>query len=188
MAKRQEKEKKENNLIRDFIIKILISLIMFLSFLIGIKQDKNFKNIIYDNVYNNNISFAKLSSIYNNVFGSIFPLKTATEETVMVFDDKLDYKSINTYKNGFILSLNRNLVPNMFNGMIVFIGDKEDYGKTVIVETEDKTQIWYSNLEETNLVIYDYIKKGDFIGEAKDNKLIMVFQKDGEYLDYKDFI
>lgn len=188
MVKRQKEEKKENSLIRNFLIKVLISLLLFLSFLIGIKKDKNFKNIIYEHIYNNNISFAKLSTMYNNAFGSIFPIKTPTDEIVMVFDDKLNYKSINTYKNGFILNLNNNLVPNIVNGMIVFIGNKDDYGKTVIVETEDKTQIWYSNLDITNLMIYDYIKKGDIVGEARDNKLIMVFQKDGEYLDYKEFI
>ena len=32
------------------------------------------------------------------------------------------------------------------------------------------------------------IEKGKLIGEVKDNKLYLVFSKDGKYLNYKDYI
>ena len=36
--------------------------------------------------------------------------------------------------------------------------------------------------------LWDYIEKGTLLGETKDNKLYLVFSKNGEYLNYKDYI
>ena len=36
--------------------------------------------------------------------------------------------------------------------------------------------------------LYDYIEKGSLIGEAKDEKIYLVFSKEGKYLDYKKYI
>ena len=36
--------------------------------------------------------------------------------------------------------------------------------------------------------MYDYLKKGSIIGEALDDKLVLVFTKDGKNLDYKKYI
>ena len=39
-----------------------------------------------------------------------------------------------------------------------------------------------------NLKLYDYIEKGELLGEAKDGKVYLVFSKEGKYLDYKNYI
>ena len=67
------------------------------------------------------------------------------------------------------------------------IGEKE-YGNTVIVQDDTGLEIWYSNINIGNITIYDYVKKGDYLGEAIDNKLIMIFKKDGEVEDYNKYI
>jgi len=36
--------------------------------------------------------------------------------------------------------------------------------------------------------MYDYLKAGDIVGETLDDKLYIVFMKDGKVLDYKDYI
>ena len=36
--------------------------------------------------------------------------------------------------------------------------------------------------------LYDYVEKGKLLGETKDNNLYLVYQKDGQYLDYKEYI
>ena len=36
--------------------------------------------------------------------------------------------------------------------------------------------------------MYDYVNKGDFLGEVKDNILYLVFEKDGVFLNYKEYI
>ena len=71
--------------------------------------------------------------------------------------------------------------------MVVFIGDKENYGKTVIIENLDGIQYWYGNISNTSLKLYDYVQNGDLVGEVKD-ELYMVFSREGSYLNYEEYI
>ena len=36
--------------------------------------------------------------------------------------------------------------------------------------------------------LYDYVEKGELLGETNNNTLFLTFQKNGEYLDYKKYI
>ena len=48
--------------------------------------------------------------------------------------------------------------------------------------------MWYGNLQNINVELYDYVEKGKLLGEAKGTNLYLVYQKDGEYVDYKEYI
>ena len=80
------------------------------------------------------------------------------------------------------------MVPSIESGIVVFMGEKEGYGNTIIIEQVNGVDVYYSNINPSNIKLYDYIEKGKLLGEVKDNKLYMVFQKDGKYLDYKKYI
>lgn len=43
-------------------------------------------------------------------------------------------------------------------------------------------------LPKKNIKMYDYVKKGDLIGEAKDKKIYLLFEEKGKFLDYKKYI
>ena len=68
------------------------------------------------------------------------------------------------------------------------MGEKEGYGNTVIIEQVNGIDVWYANIKSNDIKMYDYIEKGNLIGEANGKKLYMVFQKQGVYLDYKEYI
>ncbi len=76
----------------------------------------------------------------------------------------------------------------MNNGLVIYSGEKEGYGKTVIVQRADNIEIWYCNLNNIGANLYDYIKKGDTIGEVSESTLYLVFTKEGKTLDYKKYI
>ena len=78
-------------------------------------------------------------------------------------------------------------MPLLESGVVVYIGEKESLGHTIIVEQVDGIDTYYSNIN-SNIKLYDYVEKGELLGEAKDNTLFLTFQKNGEYLDYKEFI
>ena len=80
------------------------------------------------------------------------------------------------------------LVPNLESGMVIFVGEKENLGKTVIIEQVNGVEVWYSNLSSININIYDYVEKGSLIGEVSDQKLYLTFKKDGQILNYEDYI
>ena len=92
------------------------------------------------------------------------------------------------YEDGVLLEVDTNyLVPALKEGMIVFIGDKENYGKTIIVEDLDGVYNWYGNIDNSSLKLYDYVEKGSLIGEAS-LKLYLVFSKGDKFLDYEEYI
>ena len=184
---RKKEESFDKKIINKLLIKTLISILIFTLFLIMNKKDITFKNMIYQKVYNSNISFAKINKWYESNFGYLFPIKTVDE--VQVFSESISYNSKEKYENGVLLKVNNNyIVPSINNGIIIFIGEKERYGKTIIIEDENGLDTWYSNINIGNISIYDYVKKGEYLGETIDDKLIMVFQKDGKYEDFEKYI
>lgn len=175
--------------IRSFINRLLIVTIIFLSCLILIKSNNSFKNILIKYVYEDSFKFTKLKAIYEKYFGKILSIDKVAPKEEAVFNEKLEYSKANVYNDGAVLTVSDNyMVPTLESGIVVFIGEKEGYGSTVIIEQVDGIDVWYSNIKANNIKMYDYIEKGSLIGEIKGKKLYMVFQKDGAFLDYKKYI
>lgn len=175
--------------IRSFINRLLIVIIIFLSCLILIKSNNSFKNNLIKYVYEDSFKFTKLKAIYEKYFGKILSIDKVAPKEEAVFNEKLEYTKANVYNDGAVLTVSDNyMVPTLESGIVVFIGEKEGYGSTVIIEQVDGIDVWYSNIKANNIKMYDYIEKGSLIGEVKGKKLYMVFQKDGAFLDYKKYI
>lgn len=167
--------------------KFLICTILTLVCLILVKSNNSFKTNLYKYLYTDNISFAKINEVYKKYLGSSIPFLNYFNKTDKVFNETLKYNDVSLYKNGVNLFVDEDyLVPAIKDGIVSFIGEKEGYGNTVIIESSDVC-IWYSNLENINLSMYDYVSKGSLVGNSKGN-LYLVFTKDGEFVDYKEFI
>lgn len=182
--------KKKRSPFHSFLTKTLICIIIILVLLISFKANPDIKKYVKEKVFNNNISFAKINKWYKEKFGNILPVdEIISNNEVSVFNEELKYESDNIYKDGCSLIVKENyLVPVIQSGVVVFIGQKDDYGKTVIVQQVDGIDVWYGNIDSEKVKLYDYIEKGSLLGNTIDNKLYLVFQKDGKYLDYKKYI
>ncbi len=175
--------------VRSFINRSLIVTILFLFCLIFIKSNTTFKNNIIKYVYEDSFKFTKLKSIYEKYFGNILSIDKVTPKEQEVFNEKLKYEKANVYKDGVLLQVEENyMIPTLDSGIVVFMGEKEGYGNTVIIEQVNGIDVWYANIKSNDIKMYDYIEKGNLIGEANGKKLYMVFQKQGVYLDYKEYI
>lgn len=172
---------------KNLIIRVLIVTVIFLSLAIVCKSDSSLKTKIYDYINSENISFTKIKSLYDKYLGGVLPLKK-DGDTEEVFNETLKYDSISIYHDGVKLSVGDNyLVPSMKEGMVVFIGDKDNYGNTIIIEDLSGVDIWYGNVSNTSLKLYDYVEEGTLLGEAN-KELFMVFSKDDKYLDYEEYL
>ena len=69
-----------------------------------------------------------------------------------------------------------------------FKREKEKYGNVIVVSSEDGVDIWYGNMNMTSVKLYDYIDKGNYLGEVKDDKLYLVYVKDNSFLDYNEYL
>lgn len=181
-------DKKIKKLIFILLNQILIVSILLLVTLIVIKVNPDYKLKVYKALYNTNLNFTGVKNIYDKYLGGVFPIK-ALEEEKPVFSEKITYKEASVYNNGVKLEVTSNyLVPVLESGIVVFIGDKEDYGKTIIVQQVNGIDVWYSNVIVKNIKMYDYLEKGSLLGEAINNEIYLVFQKEGVFLNYKDYI
>ena len=186
---KNKKTNKPKHTLYKFIIRLFICILLVLGTLIFLKYDKNGKQIIYKYLYENNINFATINNWYQEHFGDILPFQnTVKEKTKLVFNENLVYKDASIYKNGVKLNVENNyLVPIIESGIVVFIGNKDDYGKTVIIEQIDGVNVWYGNIDNINVSLYDYVSKGELLAEAS-KSFYMAFQKNGKFLKYQDYL
>ena len=153
------------------------------------KSSENYKDIIVTNLYEKNISFTKIKNLYTKYLGGIVPLDKVSSNITPVFNETLEYTNESIYHDGVRLEVTNNyLVPIIEEGMVVYIGEKENYGNVVIIEGIDGIDIWYGNMETTTIELYDYVEKGNYLGQTRDNNLYLVYAKDGSFLDYKEYL
>lgn len=172
-----------------YITKFLCMVILTLICLISLRKSESFKDVFYENIYEKNFSFAYVKDLYQKYFGSTLPLeKLFNQNTEPAFSEQFTYDKKETYLEGSKFTVdNQYLVPILESGMVVFIGEKEGYGNTIIVQQVDGVDIWYSNVI-SNVKLYDYIEKGDVLGEVSGNYLYMVIRKDGNALAYEEYM
>jgi len=173
------------------LTKFLLTIVLTLTTLILLKSNTKLKTIFYEKVFTKNFNFATINKIFKDKFGSPIPFSEAIiqKETTPVFNEKLEYTEKSKYLDGVKLTVTKNyLVPTIESGMVVFIGEKENYGNTVIISGIDGINIWNSNINASSLKLYDYVEKGSFVGESKDTNIYLVYKKDGKVLNYEEYI
>ena len=170
-----------------FVSRVLITIILVLILLIGFKVNKDFKVLFHEQVYQQNFPFSEVKKVYQKYFGKDFSFNGLEEKEV--FNEKLSYKSQSLYKDGVRLEVSANyMVPSLESGIVVFIGEKEDYGNTLIIQQVNGVDAWYGNIELNGIRLYDYVEKGKLLGEASNQILYLAFQKEGAFQDYKQYL
>lgn len=173
--------------LNSLLLRTVVVVVILFSLAIIYKSNSSLKDNISSYFFEEEISFTKIKKMYDKYLGGILPIKNE-DNTTEVFNEKLSYDSSSIYYDGVKLSVaDSYLVPSLEEGMVVFLGDKENYGRTVIIENLDGIDYWYGNIANTSLKLYDYVEEGSLIGEVNSN-LYMVFSRDGNYLNYEEYI
>ncbi len=185
-----QKDNTHKHKLAHYFSKILISIIFLLLSIIYIKispdNHDNYENIFFKD----SLSFAAINTWYQKYFGSIVPLTDVTEKnTEQVFNETLSYETMENYLDGKLLTVTNNyMVPTLESGVVVYLGSKDSYGNTCIIQGTDGVDIWYGNINTDNLNLYDYVKKGTFIGPTNSTNLYLVFMKDNNFISYEDYL
>lgn len=163
-------------------------IIIFLLLAILCKGNFLYKEYIYNNIYKTNISFSYFKNIYNKYLGGVLP-KYNINNVESVFDEKISYSDSSSYENGVKLLVNSNyLVPVLKDGIVVYVGEKEKYGNVIMVEDKNGIDIWYGNICNSSVKLYDNLKTGSYVGEACNDYIYLVYSKGENYLDYNDYL
>jgi len=175
------------NFIRDAFNKIVSLSVLVLLVLMFSKNNINFKEKVNYYLYEDNLSFMSIKKIYNKYLGGIYFFKNKNP-TYMVFNSKLSYQNMENYGNGIKLEVIDNyLVPNLDSGIVIFIGNKDNFGNTIIIQTENNINIWYGNIDNSSLKVYDYVEKGEYLGETNGNFLYLAYSKGKNMLNYEKY-
>ncbi len=188
MNKRIEKRLVLKKHIKRQCSKFLLTIILMLIGMIFLKQNPNKEKIMKETLYEKSIPFQKIKLKYEKYFGKILSTEKSIKKTEPVFKEKLTFEKVESYKDGAKLYVtNHYMVPTLESGVIVYIGEKDSLGHTIVIEQIDGVDTYYSNIN-SNIKLYDYVEKGELLGETNNNTLFLAFQKNGEYLDYKKYI
>ncbi len=168
--------------IKSLLTRILLSIIFFL--LVAIFINYSDKNLLFfkRNIYEKTFKFNKFNEYYKKIFGSPLP----EPETILVSGEKLTYEEINAFYDGAKLNGVNNVYP-FKSGIVVFIGEKEKFGNTIIIQGMDGIDYWFGNVDNLSVKLYDYIESDNIIATAKDKTLYVLFMKNGKHLEFEEF-
>lgn len=168
-------------IIYNYLIKIYISIILFVALTIILNNDLYYKKL-EPIIFTSNIDFQYIKSKSKYLFGNIISNKER-----FVSGEKLNAKNIEKIENSYKIELDYNyVIKNQVSGIVTYIGNKDKLGSTVIISSDDGINYWYSNIENISVNLYDYIDTGTIIGSIKDNYLFLTLIKNNTYLNYED--
>ena len=179
-------KRKPSKYISNLFTRTLLSIILVL--ISAIYININDANLIafHNHFFKETLAFSKLNELYTKYFGSLLPDTKA--KTTPVFENKEPFTQIEKIENSYKIALTGNTLQFLESGVVVFLGEKENLGKTLIVQGIDGIDIWYSNLSNCNVTMYDYVEKGAIVGEFSNNQAMLSFIENGEYISYENYL
>ncbi|MBQ4583522.1 MAG: M23 family metallopeptidase [Bacilli bacterium] len=182
------KNKEEKSFISKYFTKVLCSIIFVLSSLIFINSSENNYLLYKKEVLTKNFPYSKINNWYVKYFGNVIETEKKEDVATMVFSNNLQYEKIEKVGDSErIVFGQKTIVESFSSGIVVFMGEKENLGYTIIIQGVDDVDIWYSNIKNSSIKLYDYIETNAVLGEVDDN-LIVTIVKDNKYLGYEEYI
>ncbi|KAB7667327.1 M23 family metallopeptidase [Bacillus sp. B1-b2] len=121
-------------------------------------------------------NFMVVADWYENTFGKPLAFLPEQEKTADESDQLQQYalsatgkvlEEFNQNRQRIAIETGTDTTVQAFNeGQITFIGNKEGFGKTVVIQHSDNSESWYGNLEEVDVKLYELIEKGTKVGSA----------------------
>lgn len=162
---------------KKLISKILLSIIFMLSSLIFVEYGNN-RELYKKYVFDNNISFVKFRNYYDKYFMGVSNKVSSND---MLVNSVNDYEEVDGRYKYYKEDVN-----SISSGIVVYVGEKDNLGNTIIIQGVDGIDIWYSNLSEVKYGLYDYVSSGDILGISNEYYLVSLY-KDGNMISYEDY-
>lgn len=162
--------KHNKNLLNNLFNKLWTVIVWSLLIIIICNYSPSFKSFLVNKVLNSTFDFSHINKIVNK-FTNIFKKDI---ETLPVSKEILKNEK---YKDGIKYYVeDDNNVYLKDSGIVTFIGEKEGYNNTIIIQQSNGYYAWYGNVKE-NIKLYDYVESGTIIGTA-DKEYYYVLLKD----------
>ena len=164
--------KPKKNYIKIFLSKLFTIIIFTMTIVIISNLSSNFRNFIINNVLDSTFDFSILNKVINkttNVFKSDKLMEVASE---------IEKENCTDYKDGIkCLAKDNEKILLKNSGIVTFIGNKDGYNNTIIVQQSNGYYAWYGNIKES-IKLYDYVEKGSEIGSASGEYYYVLLKDD----------
>lgn len=178
-------EKNKKKIDKSWITKLLLSIIILLLCLIVSNLNLEFKDYLKDTILEKDIKFSNIHKFYDKYIGSMSDKKTS-----LVVNEESSIEQLpRTEEEGiYMIKVGKDYVIDFLQpGIIVYIGEKDNLGNTVIVQGNDGVDLWYSNVLITEYSLYDYVSKGDVLGISNGEEIKLTIVEDGNKLKYEEY-
>ena len=170
------------------INRVLVVFVIIFGIMILRKVSPNKSNFLKNKIFNKSLSFININDISKKLIGKEVFYNPNKNNDMPVFGDVNNFSASEKHGDGESFKVSDNIpVGALESGVVIFKGEKENFGNTVIVQGTDNYNIWYGNLREISVNLYDYIEKGALIGECLDDKLYLLIEKDNHIYTYEEY-
>lgn len=164
----------------------LLAIIFVLGSIIFTNISATNKALYQKYVLEDSLKFTTINNLYQRIFGSVD--LTSNDSDTPVFGS-ITYTNVENYKNGVKLTVGLNEVVSVItSGIVVYIGEKDDLGNTIIIQGNDGVDIWYSNITDTDILVYDYVEAGSILGTSNGENIYLTISLDGEFISYEEYM
>lgn len=193
----QPLHKSENKLFYNVMVKVVLSVLLFVGTAWMLQAKASYLEkpkgwLQY--ALTEEFPFARVYQWYQTTFGSPLAFTpTDTEENVASDQAVLpvDGQVAQTFqKNGTGITISPNgttEVSSIREGVVIFAGNDQEMGNTVIVQHPDNSKSTYGYLNSMNVHLYQFIDKdqsiGTFHASEESDTIFFSIEKDRQYID-----
>ncbi len=171
-------KKNKSNILKILLGKLFTITIFSMTIIAISNTNERFRDFLINDVLNNTMNFSKVNNTLDNITG-VFNEETDKQ----VFSEITEKEK---YKEGYKYNVSQNgEVIQKESGIVTYIGEKENYGNTIIIQQSNGYYAWYGNIKES-VKLYDYIEQGEIIGTSKDNFYYYVLLKDDKPVTHEN--
>lgn len=179
MRKYKNKNKKELNFLDRFLYKLVIGMTIVVIIMIG-NRINLFSLEKVKNCLSENFNILKIVKVFNSPNHTLIPLDEDNSLEVI----NMDYTNFSIIDGGRRINLNDSLVKNIKVGIVVKIIKEDTY--SVYIKGIDGLEYIYRDLENIDLNIYQYVKTGQTIGQAKKDSFDLFVMSKGNLINLDD--
>lgn len=152
------------------------------------KVDPDVANNIKKNIFNKSFNFIKVNTLTKKVLGKEFIYYQKMPNSINVFSEDIGGNISHKFYDGEKYDVSENLPIGVFeSGVVIYRGYKENFKNTVIIQGIDNYNIWYGNLKDINVNLYEYVEKNSLIGSADGKEVYILIEKDDKFYTYEDY-
>jgi hypothetical protein len=161
----------KNNLFKNLLNKLFTIIIFSMIIIIISNHSPKFKSFIIDKVLNSTMDFSVFNKLLNKTT-NVFKNEEETKPVLKEINESIKYKDGVKYLIG-----ENEKVLLKDSGIVTFIGKKDGYNNTIIIQQSNGYYAWYGNVKES-IKLYDYVESGTVIGTAEKEYYYVLLKDD----------